>query len=185
MNDQQQRAFRALTSTQHWTREDWFVAGWNAGNNAGRSQGQYIQYSDELRPRTPEEKSAYLEGIDEGKRRAIRDGLSQATATDAARDLLAERARQVLHEGWTPEHDDEHSGGEMADAAGVYALHAGGHDMQMSDGSPSAYWPWAKEWWKPSDRRRNLVKAGALILAEIERLDRAAERAPAAQGDQP
>jgi len=34
-------------------------------------------------------------------------------------------------------------------------------------------WPWGKEWWKPSDRRRDLVKAGALIAAEIDRLDRA------------
>ena len=33
-------------------------------------------------------------------------------------------------------------------------------------------WPWAAEWWKPKDCRRNLVRAGALILAEIERLDR-------------
>jgi hypothetical protein len=32
----------------------------------------------------------------------------------------------------------------------------------------------ADEWWKPTNRRRDLVKAGALILAEIERLDRAA-----------
>jgi hypothetical protein len=31
-------------------------------------------------------------------------------------------------------------------------------------------WPWDKVWW-PSDRRRNLVKVGALILAEIERID--------------
>lgn len=35
-------------------------------------------------------------------------------------------------------------------------------------------WPWDASWWKPNARRRNLVKAGALILAEIERIDRAA-----------
>ena len=34
-------------------------------------------------------------------------------------------------------------------------------------------WPWLSSWWKPSTNRRDLVKAGALILAEIERLDRA------------
>jgi hypothetical protein len=34
-------------------------------------------------------------------------------------------------------------------------------------------WPWDRKWWKPTDRRRDLVKAAALILAEIERLDRA------------
>ena len=35
------------------------------------------------------------------------------------------------------------------------------------------YWPWDREWWKPTTQRRDLVKAGALILAEIERIDRA------------
>ena len=35
-------------------------------------------------------------------------------------------------------------------------------------------WPhtWDASWWKPKDRRRDLVRAGALIIAEIERLDR-------------
>jgi hypothetical protein len=37
-------------------------------------------------------------------------------------------------------------------------------------------WPWSREWWQPKDRRRDLVRAGALIVAEIERLDRAASR---------
>jgi hypothetical protein len=36
------------------------------------------------------------------------------------------------------------------------------------------FWPWSIDWCKPGDRRQNLVKAGALIIAEIERLDRAA-----------
>lgn len=48
----------------------------------------------------------------------------------------------------------------------------------MADDDPRAdvpeLWPWPSEWWKPTDVRRDLVKAGALILAEIERLDRAA-----------
>ncbi|WP_173768955.1 hypothetical protein [Pseudazoarcus pumilus] len=96
-----------------------------------------------------------------------------AEPTAAARDVLAERQRQIEAEGWTPEHDDEHSSGEMAAAAGCYAFHAalGG----WPDLSPYL-WPWDKAWWKPTTPRRTLVKAGALILAEIERLDRAAER---------
>jgi hypothetical protein len=32
------------------------------------------------------------------------------------------------------------------------------------------WWPWSFEWWKPKDRIRNLVRAGALIAAEIDRL---------------
>jgi hypothetical protein len=36
-------------------------------------------------------------------------------------------------------------------------------------------WPWHDDWWKPKDRRRDLIRAAALIVAEIERLDRAAK----------
>jgi hypothetical protein len=85
----------------------------------------------------------------------------------AARDVFAERRRQVEKEGWTPEHDDEHDGGELARAAACYAYNAGGgHSSGM-------LFPWDCNWWKPGTPRRDLIKAGALILAEIERLDRA------------
>ena len=40
--------------------------------------------------------------------------------SQAATDVLAERARQVSVEGWTPEHDDAHASGEMAGAASCY-----------------------------------------------------------------
>ncbi len=89
-------------------------------------------------------------------------------------DVLAERRRQVEAEGWTPEHDDEHDNGEMARAAACYAL-AG--SSAPNDGTAallvSLAWPWDEQWWKPSTARRDLVKACALALAEIERLDRA------------
>lgn len=98
--------------------------------------------------------------------------------SDAARDVLAERQRQVSVEGWTPEHDDAHAGGALIMAAVCYAdwnlyapeLQNGGEDHVPFN------WPWAASWWKPTSTRRDLVKAGALILAEIERLDRAASR---------
>ncbi|MFU2817977.1 hypothetical protein ACM7N9_29540 [Pseudomonas aeruginosa] len=86
-------------------------------------------------------------------------------------DVQAERRRQVEAEGWTPEHDDAHDTGALASAAGCYAMFS----LAYPAGDPSRFWPWDKSWWKPSpDGRRNMVKAGALILAEIERLDRAA-----------
>lgn len=109
-----------------------------------------------------------------------------ASLTDAARDMLAERRRQVEAEGWTPQHDDEHDKGEMARAAACYALHAGScfawradayQSAKPHEGNPAAQdslWPWDMQWWKPKDPRRDLVRAGALILAELERLDRAA-----------
>lgn len=84
--------------------------------------------------------------------------------------IAAERQRQVRSEGWTPDHDDEWDDGELARAAVRYA-------MEEVDREHYGYsWPWAWEWWKPSpkDRVRELVKAGALIAAEIDRLQRAA-----------
>jgi hypothetical protein len=97
--------------------------------------------------------------------------------TQAARDVLLERERQVTAEGWTPEHDDEHDMGEMAHAAAWYSV-----DQMMRsalDERGLSFWPWAQDRWKPTTPRRDLVKAGALILAEIERIDRAA---PTPQG---
>ena len=87
--------------------------------------------------------------------------------THAARDVLSERQRQIEVEGWTPEGDAAYRDGELADAAACYARPR----YRMGETCPPE-WPWAGKWWKPTDRRRNLVKAGALILAEIERLDR-------------
>lgn len=89
--------------------------------------------------------------------------------TAAAKDVLAERLRQMSAEGWTPERDDTYHDSELADAAACYALHA------HNQGFPTpAHWPWDRAWWKQTNPRRDLVKAGALILAEIERIDRAA-----------
>lgn len=85
--------------------------------------------------------------------------------TAAARDVLAERQRQISAEGWTPEHDDKHGCGELADAAACYALNVG---VPMGNLRPM-YWPWHRDWWKPSTPRRNLLKAGALA-EEVERL---------------
>ncbi|WP_321953157.1 hypothetical protein [Paraburkholderia bannensis] len=90
--------------------------------------------------------------------------------SDAARDVLAERVRQVNVEGWTLAHDDQHDDGELAAAAACYAV---SYESQLL----SYLWPWDLDWWKPTTPRRDLVKAGAMILAEIERLDRAARKA--------
>lgn len=89
-----------------------------------------------------------------------------------------ERVRQISQEGWTPEHDDEHDDGELAHAAAAYAVEATGYmphpDAILNGMGPTKpLWPWGPEWWKPADDPiRNLVKAGALIVAEIERLQR-------------
>ncbi len=84
------------------------------------------------------------------------------SSSPAASDVLAERQRQIEVEGWTAEFDDGYRDNELARAAACYAV------------GVTAYWPWDLDWWKPSERRRDLVKAAALLIAEIERLDRAA-----------
>ena len=88
--------------------------------------------------------------------------------------VIAERRRQVETEGWTVEHDDAHDMGEMADAAASYAMRAkyGSAGWAEVLPAPPRMWPWDSAWWKLADERRMLVKAGALILAEIERVDR-------------
>lgn len=88
--------------------------------------------------------------------------LSQAIA-----DIIAERQRQIAVEGWTQEHDDEHGHGELAAAAACYALLANHQGF-----STPAHWPWSPDWWKQTSERNDLIKAGALIAAEIERIDR-------------
>lgn len=110
--------------------------------------------------------------------------------------IAAERERQINEKEWTPEHDDGHVLSEMAKAAACYAnpdrkmathIYTPGFDELMETrGGGSVQvrvpvdWPWDAEWWNPSpdNRIRELVKAGALIAAEIDRLQRAALAQP-------
>lgn len=101
--------------------------------------------------------------------------------SNAINDIMLERARQVNVEGWTSENDDEHSDGALAAAGACYALAASSADVD--DDTHWSLWPFDEEWWKPKDRRRDLVRAGALIVAEIERIDRAANQTSTIPGD--
>ena len=89
-------------------------------------------------------------------------------------DLIAEeRQRQMTAEGWTAEHDDDHRHYELAKAGATYALYAG-MGPWLQEIAPLT-WPWEREWFKLSrdrDRIRDFVRAGALIAAEIDRLQR-------------
>jgi hypothetical protein len=87
-------------------------------------------------------------------------------------EIAGERRRQVEVEGWMPEYDDLHTDGRLARAAVCYAMSAGRPFYTTLSKPP--WWPFAITWWKPTSRRRDLIKAAALIVAEIERLDRAA-----------
>lgn len=95
----------------------------------------------------------------------------------AATDVLAERTRQQNSENWSHEHDDQYAKNELALAAAVYALPPAIREMMLGSMSlVKMLWPWDWAWYKPRSRREDLVRAGALILAEIERIDREAQR---------
>lgn len=115
--------------------------------------------------------------------------------------ISAERVRQVVSEGWTPDHDRAHPVGVLAAAGCAYALTAtsqlylsrnvasleseareaeerGHHDVgaalrleaeALDSPPPGPSWPFDLDAWKPEDPIRNLVKAGALLAAEIDR----------------
>ncbi|HYG67166.1 MAG TPA: hypothetical protein VD838_05880 [Anaeromyxobacteraceae bacterium] len=99
--------------------------------------------------------------------------------------IAQERSRQLTEEGWTPEHDDLHENGELAAAAAAYVAFAreqervggrlGLEDTTRLQGMVAELWPsaWGLDWWKPSDDPlRNLQKAGAMVAAEIDRIER-------------
>lgn len=92
--------------------------------------------------------------------------------------IAAERNRQIENEGWTLEHDDTHDDRSIAMAAACYAIAAAASpkervEIVSGDSLPEGIWPWAMRWWKPKTPREDLVRAGALIAAEIDRIDRA------------
>lgn len=94
-------------------------------------------------------------------------------------ELIAEeRQRQIEKEGWTPEHDAEHTDESLSKAAACYAMPSNERTKYQSFhsqyGNFPRWWPfsWDLKFWKPTpdNRIKELVKAGALIAAEIDRL---------------
>ena len=111
----------------------------------------------------------------------IAKGTLVAVPVGVIGEIAAERRRQIDAEGWSAEHDDQHKTGELARAAACYALHVGWLQHPRATGwpqHPPGAWPWDDIWWKPRDPRRDLIRAAALIVAEIERLDRTAAQEP-------
>lgn len=83
-------------------------------------------------------------------------------------EACAERTRQ-LNKGFDSIHDDQHESGEIAQAAASYALAATSTSTPIH---PSDLWPWEDNSFNPRSRRENLIRALALLLAEVARLDR-------------
>jgi hypothetical protein len=101
----------------------------------------------------------------------------QTNYSKAIDDVVSERLRQIESEGFTAEHDDQHQNWELARAGACYATVATYKEKTRKDAAKRTFapgtWPWALAWWKPRDRRRDLVRAAALIIAQIEVMDRA------------
>lgn len=105
-------------------------------------------------------------------------GTARMSTTAITNEIATERLRQQTGEGWTTEHDDQHDAGELAAAGAAYAVNAADqlypHSQGDGNNEQPIMWPWSGDWWKPTTPRRDLIKAAALIVAEIERIDRLA-----------
>lgn len=97
-------------------------------------------------------------------------------------EIADERRRQIDHKGYTPDHDDEHTCEEIAALAVVLAMPEGCREWDATstgygDTLDAAILP--AGWRLPAynvDRRADLIKAAALLVAEIERLDRTKDK---------
>ena len=101
--------------------------------------------------------------------RALLEGLTEHVLGE----LRTERDRQVAEEGYSLKHDEAHGVWELAAAAAAYAWNvAGGLAYRRFPILGANLWPWHHAAWKPKDEHRDLVRAGALIVAALERLHR-------------
>lgn len=94
----------------------------------------------------------------------------EACAIEATTDALLvvqnERLRQISDKGYDYAHDDKFQEGQLARAAAAYALPS----SRFSE-APS-FWPWQEHQFNPQSHCQNLIRAGALVVAELERIER-------------
>lgn len=135
---------------------------------AGEAFGVPIEANEQYRTAVVD---AVLAAVQPWIDHAHADGVLSATPASVGVCLIdTERQRQIAQEGWTIEHDaSHHDGDELVLAAISYATPA---HLRPSTGMAPSRWPWGTRYWKPTpdDRQRELVKAGALIAAELDRL---------------
>lgn len=86
--------------------------------------------------------------------------------------IAEERQRQIEVLGYDSVHDAEHTEQELAGAAACYAMPAGRRVLTDTFVGVPIDFPFGKEYWEPTPENRilELQKAGALIAAEIDRL---------------
>lgn len=113
-------------------------------------------------------------------------GTDVGVGMTGADKIAAERRRQVEEEGFTAAHDEHHGWADLLQAAHCYLFVA---VVQLGDlagdragiGPPEVWraprmrWPWEAEAWKPAPApERNLIRAGALYQAHLDRVGSAA-----------
>lgn len=142
------------------------------------ARSKYIKAWNDL----PDQDTQWMSLSTDAKIEFIRrhDAVRELFPVAAVIDVLSERSRQVDVKGYTGDYDDANNQvGDLALAACAYAMHAADRLENQSPGErklsalAQQLWGLNASSWKPQNPRRALVKAGALILAEIERLDRA------------
>jgi hypothetical protein len=105
--------------------------------------------------------------------------MSETSTATGAEAIAAERQRQIHEEGYTPEHDAHHDLRNLTAAARAYLITGSDPNLRGSRSTShvraSRVWPWEPDGFKPDYGLRDLVKAGALIAAAIDRLDVIAE----------
>jgi hypothetical protein len=162
-----------------------------------RARGLQLRVGQELQTVTENELRAAQQHLLEGTATAVDVKLIDAVLSFACKRangvtapginlIEKERVRQIVQLDWNAEHDDGHDDRELASAAQGYVSHytsrawTFNNELEMPgivDG-PIVYrlerapdcWPWPEGYWKPKDPLTDLVKAGALIAAEIDRL---------------
>jgi hypothetical protein len=100
--------------------------------------------------------------------------LGEPITARAAAMILMERTRQLIRKGHLPEHDDLLVEGQLALLAAYYAMTSRGK-MSTSTVHLDLLLAELGFTFKPKDPIRDLVRAGALIMAELERRLRAEE----------
>lgn len=88
--------------------------------------------------------------------------------------IAAERARQIAEEGFDTGNDAGYVKEELIRAAICYLLvrsRLSGVALSLGSTMFQHLWPFGREWWKPKSKREDLIRAGALIAAELDRMD--------------
>lgn len=98
--------------------------------------------------------------------------MNDRTTVGVLAEIAAERERQIEQKGWSLEHDDEHKLGELGCAAIPFIQANIPELLGLTDEELQVFWPFTSPFKPDRNPRRNLVKAAALLVAELERIDR-------------